>query len=301
MSSENGASPSLTLARKVIFAAFNILKEEGGQLPVKDLMKKVEQRAPFSAWDEEVYEKTGYVRWQTVMRFYSIDCVKAGFIVKKKGIWFLTKDGEEALALGETGLLAAANKAYREWDKSREPENGIDGVDGDGSSEKEQDLTIETMEQHALEGFQSYVEQLNPYEFQDLVAALLRGMGYFTPFVAPRGKDGGVDVIAYRDPLGTVHPRIKVQVKHRAQNPATVQEIRQLLGLLQKDGDVGMFVSSGGFTSDAKASALSAHVHMELVDFQRFISLWQDFYDKMSDEDKNLLPLRPVYFLAPQD
>ena len=26
---------------------------------------------------------------------------------------------------------------------------------------------------------------------------------YYTPFIAPKGKDGGVDIIAYRDPLGT--------------------------------------------------------------------------------------------------
>jgi predicted Mrr-cat superfamily restriction endonuclease len=54
-----------------------------------------------------------------------------------------------------------------------------------------------------------WAKSKNAYEFQDLAAALLRGMGYYTPFVAPTGKDGGVDIIAYRDPLGTVSPRIK--------------------------------------------------------------------------------------------
>jgi len=60
---------------------------------------------------------------------------------------------------------------------------------------------------------------------EPLVAALLRGMGYYTPFVAPKGKDGGVDVVAYRDPLGTESPRIQVQIKHR-ESFATVQEVR---------------------------------------------------------------------------
>ena len=298
MTEENGASRSLTLARKVIFAAFNILKEEGGSVPIRALMDRMAIRVSFDDWGKEVYEKTGNVRWQSILHFYSIDCVKAGFLVKKNGVWYLTDDGEEAIELGEVGLMEAAREAYRKWDRSRRTEEDLED---EIPSIKEQDMTIDTMEQHAMEGFHSYIEGLNPYEFQDVVAALLRGMGYYTPFVAPRGKDGGVDVIAYRDPLGTVHPRIKVQIKHRPNNPSSVQEIRQLLGLLQKDGDVGMFVSTGGFTTDAKTTALSAHVHMELVDFQRFMSLWQDFYDKMTDEDKNLLPLRPVYFLAPQD
>lgn len=77
-------------------------------------------------------------------------------------------------------------------------------------------------------------------------------------------------MIAYRDPLGTVSPRIKVQIKHR-DSSATVQEVRQLMGLLQKDGDVGMLVSSGGFTPDAKTTARGSHVHVELIDLDRVI------------------------------
>jgi restriction system protein len=150
----------------------------------------------------------------------------------------------------------------------------------------------------AIEGLKKQINLKNPYEFQELVAALLRGMGYYTPFVAPQGKDGGIDVIAYRDPLGTVSPRIKIQIKHR-DAAASVQQVRQLMGLLQKDGDVGMFVSSGGFTPDAKTTARGSHVHVELIDLDRFISLWQEFYPKLTDEDKALLPLVPIYFYAP--
>lgn len=116
--------------------------------------------------------------------------------------------------------------------------------------------------------------------------------------MAPQGKDGGIDVIAYRDPLGTVSPRIKVQIKHRGAS-ASVQEVPQLIGSLQKDGDVGMFVSSGGFTSDAKSTARGSHVHVELVDLDRFIALWQEFYAKLTDEDKSRLPLVPIYFYSP--
>lgn len=40
-------------------------------------------------------------------------------------------------------------------------------------------------------------------------------MGYYIQSVAPRGKDGGIDIVAYTDPLGAKIPRIKVQVKHK--------------------------------------------------------------------------------------
>jgi restriction system protein len=73
------------------------------------------------------------------------------------------------------------------------------------------------------------------------------------------------------------------------------------MGLLQRDGDVGIFVSTGGFTPDAKGAALGSQVHIELVDLPRFIELWRDFYHKLTDEDRNRLPLIPVDFLEPSD
>src|ERR1700733_5259964 len=155
-------------------------------------------------------------------------------------------------------------------------------------------MAVEEMQTQAREGIKSYISSKNPYEFQDLCAALLRGMGYYTPFVSPKGRDGGIDIMAYRDPLGTVAPRMKVQVKHR-ESGASAPEVHQLLGILRGDGDVGIFISSGGFTSDAKAAARNSRVHIELIDLERFIELWQQFYPKLTDEDKYLLPLLPVY------
>ena len=212
-------------------------------------------------------------------------------------MWYLTPEGEKALKLGDVGLLKEAQAAYRKWKaENRANESLEDGEPSNG--EQSQEATIHEMELLAIEGLRKQMDLKNAYEFQDLVAALLRGMGYYTPFVAPHGKDGGVDVIAYRDPLGTSSPRIKVQVKHR-EGTAKVAEIRQLMGLLQKDGDVGIFVSSGGFAPDAKTTARTSHVHVELIDLDRFIQLWEEFYPKLSDEDKSLLPLIPIYFYSP--
>ena len=35
-------------------------------------------------------------------------------------------------------------------------------------------------------------------------------MGNYIQSVAPRGKDGGIDIVAYVDPLGAQTPRIKL-------------------------------------------------------------------------------------------
>ncbi|MBN3840976.1 Mrr restriction system protein [Burkholderia sp. Ac-20349] len=281
-------------------SAFQILQERGGELAGRDVIAEIERRVLLDDWATQTYEKTGYVRWQSILHFFSIDCIKAGFLLKKKGVWYLTNEGEQALTLGEVGLLNAAVEAYRVWREKNqpttEPRNGDEIAE---VVEQAQEATIHEMEQLAAEGLKKQISLKNPYEFQDLIAALLRGMGYFTPFVAPAGKDGGVDIIAYRDPLGTVSPRIKVQVKHKIDTAARVQEIRELMGLLQKDGDVGIFVASGGFTPDAKATARSSHAHVELIDLDRLIALWQQFYPQLAEDDKVMLPLTPIYFYAP--
>lgn len=289
---------SRELASKVIFAALQILKEKGGQAPGREVIAEVEKRVTLDEWARATYEKSGYVRWQSILHFFSIDCIKAGYLLKKKGVWYLTPEGENALKLGEVDLLKAATAAYRDWKNEKQSTEDSEDQETDDDGEKGQEASIEQNIQAAIDGLKNQISLKNPYEFQELVAALLRGMGYHTPFVAPKGKDGGVDVIAYRDPLGTISPRIKVQVKHR-DTTASVTEVRQLMGLLQKDGDVGLFVSTGGFTSDTKTTARSSHVHVELIDLDRFIALWQEFYPKLTDEDKSLLPLVAIYFYAP--
>lgn len=126
----------------------------------------------------------------------------------------------------------------------------------------------------------------------------LRGMGYFIAHDAPPGPDGGVDLIVYKDALGTVPPRIKVQVMHRRNTKVTVKEIRELHGLLHND-EVGLMVSSGGFTSEAAREARASSKHVDMIDLERFVTLWQQHYDRIGDEGRAMLPLAPIYFLAP--
>ena len=80
-------------------------------------------------------------------------------------------------------------------------------------------------------------------------------MGYHVGWIAPPGKDGGVEILAFTDPLGTRTPRIKVQVK-RQQQKVAVDGLRSFLALLGND-DVGIFVNAGGFTKDASDEARS--------------------------------------------
>lgn len=305
MSPENDSSvsESKALRRTLLYTALQVLKDNEGNLASREVMKEVEKRVSLNEWAKTRYEKSGYVRWKSMLHFYSIACIKSGYLVKKKGVWYLTPEGEEALNLGESAFFESAVQGYRLWKRTKgtKDKDGESDPDATPDEEVSEAIDLDEIEQRGTDSLRSHIHALNAYEFQDLCAALLRGMGYYTPFVAPPGKDGGIDIVAYRDPLGTVAPRIRVQVKHRENTSAPVREVRQLMGLLQSGGDVGMFISTGGFSPDSKSLVRTSSVHVELVDLDRFIQLWQDFYEEMADEDKRLLPLRPIYFLADTD
>ena len=124
-------------------------------------------------------------------------------------------------------------------------------------------------------------------------------MGYHVSWVAPPGRDGGIDVLAWTDPLGAKPPRIKVQVK-RQKDSVRVDGLRAFMAVLSDD-DVGLFVSTGGFTKDAWEEARTQEKRkITLIDLERLFDLWVENYERLSDEARRRLPLRPIHFLAPE-
>ena len=277
--------------------ALQLLKKNGGQMRSGDIFAEMGKNFPKTPYETE-QTKSGNRRWENWLAFYSIDAVKTGFLVKDKGIWHLTEEGERALSLSVEDFASALKQGYDEWHNKREgrgekqpvADESIDSI-----------IEIDVVQAQAANGIRNYIIDKNPYEFQDLVAALLRAMGYYTPFIAPKGKDGGVDIVAYRDPLGTSLPRVKVQVKHYPNSAISVDIVRNLLGVLAKDGEVGIVITSGTFTNDAKREARNSHTPLRLIDIDEFISLWLEYYPSMQEEDKQLLPVVPIFFVKPDN
>ncbi len=136
------------------------------------------------------------------------------------------------------------------------------------------------------------ISQLDPYDFQDLVAAVLRAMK-FRAVSTPPGRDRGVDIVAHPDPFGFETPLIKVQVKHR-KGSATGPEVRSFLGTL-RSGENGIFVSTGGFTSDAELEKMRSLNPVALLDRDSFITLLLEYYDTLEPEFKAKIPLRRIW------
>jgi restriction system protein len=139
------------------------------------------------------------------------------------------------------------------------------------------------------------ISRLDPYDFQDLVAAILRAMGFRT-ISSPPGPDRGIDIVAHPDPFGFERPRIKAQVKHR-QGTAGGPDVRGFLGTL-RPGDNGLYVSTGGFTRDATLEAERSREPVTFLDRDGFIRILLEHYEALDSEYKAKVPLRKVWVPA---
>lgn len=224
--------------------------------------------------------------------------VKAGWLVKDRGQWHLTDLGRAALEshTDPAKFAREASRLYKLWEEQR-PES---------ENEEEQEVTVsaaatlEEAEEAAWSELENYLAELNPYDFQDLVAGLLKGKGYHVSYVSRPGADKGIDIVAHTDPLGIKTPTIKVQVKRR-QDKANVDSIRAFLAVLS-GSDVGLFVCTGGFTKDAEEEARGQQLRrIMLINLKRLYALWVEHYSLIPEEHRHLLPLKPVYYLALPD
>lgn len=159
-------------------------------------------------------------------------------------------------------------------------------------AEQEAPPFYEEVKAKADELISDLISRLDPYDFQNLVAAALRAMGFRAVSVPP-GPDRGIDIIAHPDAFGFDRPHIKVQVKHRKGSTGG-PEMRSFLGTL-RSGDSGLYVSTGGFTKDAETDASHSSHPVKLLDRDGFIQLLLEHYEALEPEYQAQVPLRRIW------
>lgn len=166
------------------------------------------------------------------------------------------------------------------------PEEAADAAAAEVSAERietdTRDFVVETL-----------MRELEGVQFEHFVAHLLECMGYRTQVTQASG-DGGVDVIAHRDPLGLEPPIIKVQCK-RTTAGIGGPDVQRLTGTLAPGGsELGLFVTLGPYSKDAQALGRTRQ-DLRLINGNDLVELIFQHYERFSPEYKRLLPMRSVY------
>ena len=113
---------------------------------------------------------------------------------------------------------------------------------------------------------------LNPFEFEQLVANLFAQMGLESKLTRS-SRDGGVDCIAF-DPRPVLGGKVVIQAK-RYKHTVGVSAVRDLYGTMMNEGaNKGILVTTSGYGPDA--FQFSKEKPIELIDGGALLYLLQD-------------------------
>jgi restriction system protein len=280
-------------------ALFEILAAAPEGLKAAEALARLERQSELTPYENENFP-SGPRRFEVEMRFNSIAFVKAGWLLKERGVWRVTEAGKAALAKypqPEPFRKEALQLYYKSRENGQESTPEVLTEADEGEEQSTAQITLERAEETAWDEIEIFLKTMQPYDFQALSSHLLKAMGYHIAWISPPGKDGGLDIIAFTDPLGVTTPRLKVQVK-RLEARVTLDTLKSFTANINAD-EVGIFIALGGFTKDAENFARAhAKVKITLVDMERLVDLWTEYYNRLDDTARRLMPLKPVYFLA---
>lgn len=256
----------------------------------------------------QINEGDGVITYNPAKRIYLVGTISSKYLFSQDHTYHhirrvewkerISRDALKAASRNSLGSLSTLFSVSDEvWSDIQAALSGETRNVEDVSIEEEKHELVslrEDLKSRAHELIKDKILKLTDEDLEELCAAILRAMGYRARRT-PQGPDRGVDVIASRDGLGLEEPRIKVEAKHRAKTQMGSQEIRSFLGGLRQ-GDRGLYVSSGGFTKDAKYEAERANIPLTLLDLDDLADLITAHYDNFDLDGRALIPLIRLYY-----
>jgi restriction system protein len=184
---------------------------------------------------------------------------------------FLRSEDDETFVTAPSASEATHTEAASEW--------------------AEEEPNAARIEQYSRDHIlRTLLTDLSHEEFEHFVADLLRTLGYQAR-VTTYGGDGGVDVIAHRDPLGLEPPIIKVQCKHSASTQGR-PDIQRLIGTLST-GELGLFVTLGTYSREALELERERQ-NLRLLNGADITTLSMEHYAALPSQWRTRIPLRQV-------
>src|SRR5262245_61562628 len=74
---------------------FGILLASPEGVPARTALEQLAANTTLTDYEAGVYP-SGSRRFEKIVRFATVDCVKAGWLLKQKGVWTVTEAGREA-------------------------------------------------------------------------------------------------------------------------------------------------------------------------------------------------------------
>ncbi len=254
-------------------------------MPARDVLNAIPARTRLSEQENSPVSATEIPLYEKIARDATNTLVEVGWFVKDTERWYLSEDG-----LAVCRNLKSVEEIYKSALLLCEEKRKL---------HVEILLTVENAQEKAWQQIWRFLNEMNPVEFYQIVADLLKALNYQLDWIAPpRKKHGYIDMVAYPSPIGSPGARIKVHIQHQGQ-VATVEGLRAFMGELNAH-DLGIFISAGGFTDQVLTVARFQEIRrLRLLTLENLYQLWVENYAQLSHEARRRFPLKAVYFLDP--
>jgi len=230
------------------------------------------------------------LHWGEVVGPYVFEGDGADEFTHRRSVRWLTRLSRDEFTQGALYELGATLALFEVKSYSAEFrqrfENGAAPVDEDAEENAVRDIA-ETTRDFIARRLRS---NFKGFPMEPFVADLFCAMGY-RAHATRKYRDDGVDVIAHRDELGIEPPILKIQVKTNEANVGA-DSVKAFYAMVQ-DRDVGVFVTTGGYSASAMEFARNRG-NLRLLNGVELIALIQKHYDRLSTHYRQQIPLRPV-------
>ncbi|WP_228236978.1 restriction endonuclease [Allomuricauda sp. M10] len=175
---------------------------------------------------------------------------------------------------GATPEATMAAQLYTDSGKFKKVGKGLFALKKQTESAKSPLLAIQNQNNLVKDKLIEKIQSMDPFQFEFLVAELLRKIGYENVEVTKRSGDKGIDVIGNLTVGGLTNVKTVIQVKrYKTGNNLSGKYITQLRGSAEVD-QRGLIITTSDFTKDAQNEAKAINkMPVALVNGQKLIDL----------------------------
>jgi len=210
----------------------------------------------------------------------------------ERGMFQITDKGKEVLEAGEfTQSQMKVDPDFVAYQKAKDEKIESDEethVENENATPQDMiDAGVSSIENEVKSEILSRLKATDPYYFEKVVLQLLQAMGYGDFQETSKSGDGGIDGIINQDKLGL--NKIYIQAKRYAENKVRETDIRNFIGAMSSDTNMGVFVTTSSFDEGAKKKANDAHHKIILINGDRLVGLMYEYGVGVQVKDQYIL------------
>lgn len=262
---DNVAEIDIPQYHQLLWPTLVAMRDLDGSGSIEEIVAQVMKRENFTVEQQERLHKDGPSSEIEYRLAWARTYLKGMGLAEnsQRGIWSLTEEGHEV----EEGQLEPLRQDYiqRTRQKRKSDDTAVQPEDAE-------DLGELTWQETLLQALMA----MSPSGFERLAQRLLREAGFVSTTVTGRSGDGGIDGLGvYR--MSLVSFPVFFQCKRYAGSVGS-SAVRDFRGAMTGRGDKGLLITTGSFTTDAKAEATrDGAPPLDLIDGARLCELLKQY------------------------